>query len=177
MTLYWFPDNTVLCNFAAVHRVQLLEAVLDGRGRWVEAVAQEATASSHYLPDLTKLHSNGTLGEPIEITDLTDISLIERTRRSALGGLASEPRKHLGEAQTCHVIAHWSEYSGSFWISDDQDALEYALIKGITSRETKDLISEAIVSGLIGRSDAYQLLTEMRGLGRHLSVPASSALL
>jgi hypothetical protein len=34
MTLYWFPDNTVLCNFAAVDGLALLEQILRGRGRW-----------------------------------------------------------------------------------------------------------------------------------------------
>jgi hypothetical protein len=28
-----FPDYTVLCNFAALDRLDLLEAVLGGRGR------------------------------------------------------------------------------------------------------------------------------------------------
>lgn len=40
MTRYcWFPDNTVLCNFSAVGSLSLLEKVLDGRGRWTQAVA------------------------------------------------------------------------------------------------------------------------------------------
>lgn len=50
-----FPDNTVLCNFAAVSRLDLLERILLGRGRWSEAVAYEAGRSSAYLPDLKTL--------------------------------------------------------------------------------------------------------------------------
>lgn len=42
MTDHLFPDNTVLCNFAAVNRLDLLKSVLSGRGRWTEAVAYEA---------------------------------------------------------------------------------------------------------------------------------------
>ena len=34
-----FPDNTVLCNFGTVGRLDLLRKVLDGCGRWTEAVA------------------------------------------------------------------------------------------------------------------------------------------
>lgn len=33
-----FPDNTVLCNFAAIERLDLLIGWLRGRGRWTEAV-------------------------------------------------------------------------------------------------------------------------------------------
>ena len=50
MTAFWFPDNTVLRNFAAVKRLDLLESVLAGRGRWTAAVAYEATASTRFLP-------------------------------------------------------------------------------------------------------------------------------
>ncbi|GAA2490405.1 hypothetical protein GCM10010406_28160 [Streptomyces thermolineatus] len=47
MRTWWFPDNTVLCNFAAVDRLPLLEKVLDGRGRWTQAVAHEARRVAH----------------------------------------------------------------------------------------------------------------------------------
>ena len=33
MSTWWFPDNTVLCNFAAVDRLNLLQKVLDSRLR------------------------------------------------------------------------------------------------------------------------------------------------
>ena len=36
-----FCDTTVLCNFASVRRLNLLESILAGRGRWVAAVAYE----------------------------------------------------------------------------------------------------------------------------------------
>ncbi|MGH3277686.1 MAG: hypothetical protein ACRDNW_00920 [Trebonia sp.] len=45
MTEHLFPDNTVLCNFAAVNRLDLLKSVLGGRGRWTEAVAYEVGAA------------------------------------------------------------------------------------------------------------------------------------
>lgn len=38
-----FPDNTVLCNFAAVDQLSLLRNWLLDRGRWSEAVAAEAS--------------------------------------------------------------------------------------------------------------------------------------
>lgn len=45
-------DNTVFCNFAAIHRMDLLERALGGRGRVSEAVHEEMTASSATLPGL-----------------------------------------------------------------------------------------------------------------------------
>ena len=55
MTEHLFPDNTVLCNFAAVNRLDLLRSVLGGRGRWTEAVAYEASRSAAKLPPLLTL--------------------------------------------------------------------------------------------------------------------------
>ncbi|HEY2299783.1 MAG TPA: hypothetical protein VGH43_18780 [Jatrophihabitans sp.] len=175
MTTCWFPDNTVLCNFAAVDRLPLLSAVLDGRGRWVEAVAAEAEASAAYYPELRKVAADGWMGEPIQIAELRDIELVESQRRAALGGRSDEPKKHLGEAQTCFVITEWAEFAGSWWITDDQDALDYAHFKGITSRETADLIGEAIACAFVTRADGYAILQRMVAAGRHLRVPAHAS--
>ena len=86
MTEFLFPDNTVLCNFAAVDRLDLLRAVLDGRGRWTAAVAYEASQSANVLPALHRLASDGWLGEAIEITDESDIKQVSRIRRAVFGG-------------------------------------------------------------------------------------------
>lgn len=104
MAMIIFPDNTVLCNFASVHRLDLLKEWLRGRGRWTEAVENEARNSAAYLPDLVMLLHDRWLGEPIEITDESSISQIQAIRRSVFGGLPSMPRQHLGEAETCFII-------------------------------------------------------------------------
>ncbi|GII94658.1 hypothetical protein [Sinosporangium siamense] len=171
MSWHWFPDNTVLCNFATVSRLPLLEQVLRGRGRWVEAIALEAEKSSRYLPQLTTLAQAGWLGDPIEIDDPDEIDRVERIRRAVFGGLREEPLKHLGEAQTCHVILTWEEFKGSYWISDDRDALEYARAQGVPTRDTADLISEAVMEGCCTREEGFQLLLRMREANRHVRLP------
>jgi hypothetical protein len=55
-----------------------------------------------------------------------------RTSRRSSGsgapfsGADDRPLQHLGEVQTCYVIKHWAEFSGSWWITDDREALRYA---------------------------------------------------
>jgi hypothetical protein len=88
---YVFPDNTVLCNFAAVDRVSLLRAVLNGDGRWAEAVAYEASRSAQYLPKLAAVLADGWLGEPIEIDDDAETRRVEQIRRAVFGGLEDKP--------------------------------------------------------------------------------------
>lgn len=175
MTEFLFPDNTVLCNFAAVDRLDLLRSVLDGRGRWTTAVAYEVAQSSRYLPAVAKIATDGWLGEPIEITVESDIQQINRIRRAVFGGTDDEPLKHLGEAETCLVILERGEFAGSWWISDDREALRYAGFRGITSRETIDLMTIAVVNGDIPAEKAFDLMVQMDNEGRYLRLPASAA--
>lgn len=175
MTEFLFPDNTVLCNFAAVSRLDLLNSVLNGRGRWTEAVAYETTRSAQVLSDLGQLAADRWLGEPIEIDDESEIQQINAIRRAVFGGTDDKPLKHLGEAQTCFVILKRSEFPGSWWISDDREALRYARLQGITARETIDLVSTAVVTGYVAAQDGFDLLQQMAHQGRHLRLPRSVA--
>lgn len=175
MTEFLFPDNTVLCNFAAVHRLDLLSSVLNGRGRWTEAVAYEASRSARVLPDLGPFVASGCLGEPIEIDDTSEIQRINTIRRAVFGGTDRKPLKHLGEAQTCFLILHWNEFAGSWWISDDREAVRYARLQGITTRETIDLVRIAVAKGVIDVQEGFNLLQKMADEGRHLALPHSPA--
>jgi hypothetical protein len=175
MTEYLFPDNTVLCNFAAVKRLDLIESVFRGRGRWTEAVANEANNSAQWLPALRDLPSAGWLDEPIRITKPQDIQNVARIRRVVFDGTDDEPLKHLGEAQTCYVIKNWPEFAGAWWISDDREALEYARGKGITTRETVDLMNMIVADGEISAVDAFALIQQMADVDRHLRLPKSAA--
>jgi hypothetical protein len=174
MTESLFPDNTVLCNFAAVDRLDLLKSALNGRGKWTEAVAYEASRSMRMLPALRGLAESGWLEEPIEIADDSDVRAVERIRRAVFGGNEGKPLQHLGEAQTCHVILNWGGFSGSWWISDDREALRYARFQGITTRETIDLMSVAVVNGDIAARDGFDLMVKMTDSGRHLRLPYSA---
>jgi hypothetical protein len=175
MTEFLFPDNTVLCDFAAVDRLDLLRSILNERGRWTEAIAYEAGRSARHLPALAALIQNGWLGEPIEIIEDTDIQRIERIRRVVFGGTDDRPLQHLGEAQSCYVILNWAAFAGSWWITNDRDALRYARFQGITTRETVDLMSIAVANGDITPSAAFELMTRMIDAGRHLRLPRSAA--
>lgn len=171
---YLFPDNTVLCNFAAVDRLQLLQDTLDGRGRWVEAIAYEARTSSRHHPALSRIEYEGWLGVPIEIDTTAEIRQVETIRRTVFGGLARRPRAHLGEAQTCHVILNRAELRGSHWISDDQEAVCYASRQGIPTRQTAGLMQEAVARELIDPDKAWDVLVDMLQEERHIRMPATA---
>lgn len=113
------------------------------------------------LPDLRAIATDGWLGEAIEITNEADIRRTERIRRAVFGGTDSQPLKHLGEAQTCFVILEMAEFAGSWWISDDRESVRYARFRGITTRETIDLVGMAVVCGHSQADDAVKLMRQM----------------
>ncbi|MEU1215418.1 hypothetical protein ABZ424_23965 [Streptomyces sp. NPDC005790] len=163
-----FPDNTVLCNFGTVGRLDLLRKVLDGCGRWTEAVAEEARRSATYVRGLDQLPVEGWLGEPIELCTEAEIAFADRRRRAVFGGTPSEPMRHLGEAETLALIQTREEFAGAVWITDDRDAGEYATARGIPVKNTVTLMREAAVSGQIHHAEGHRLLLAMVDGGRHI---------
>ena len=175
MASWLFPDNTVLCNFAAVRRVDVLHAFVGVRGRWTEAVEAEARKSVNYLPDLIKVFTGGWMGEPIEITNDAHSDRIDVIRRDVFGGRSSDPLKHLGEAQTCFLIHEIEEWKGSTWISDDRDALEFARFQHIPTMETIDVMRSLIAAFEITPVDAFELMHAMADADRAIRLPATIA--
>ena len=93
----------------------------------------------------------------------------------AEGGTDDEPLKHLGEAETCFVIKEWATFAGSWWISDDREALRYARFQGIATYETFDLMRIAVADGDIADKQAFDLMHRMAATGRSLRLPSSVA--
>jgi len=170
-----FLDNTVLCNFAAVHRLDLLEGFLRGRGRWTEAVADEARRSAGHLPDLGALVERGWLGDPVTVDEPAAVTAVEHLRRDVFGGTSARPLQHLGEAQTCYLLRREPAWAGSWWVSDDRDSLEYARFVGITTRETIDLIRGIVADGDLTAAAGFALMHAMADADQALVLPATVA--
>lgn len=170
-----FPDNTVLCNFASVGRLDLLRDWLRGRGRWTDAVAHEARCSAHHLPSFLTVEAEGWLGEPIEITDVEAVGKVEVKRRVVFGGLLREPRKHLGEAQTCYLLSEVPEFRGSWWVTDDADAYDHASNLGIRAYRTTDIMRHIVADGDLTAQQAFDIMQAMAAHDRWLEMPSSPA--
>lgn len=164
-----FPDNTVLINFACIDELGLLEGWLRGRGRWTAAVHFEATRSASYYPPLNAAIAGSWLGEPIEVPDEGQV---DRIRRNVFGGTAAEPLRHLGEAETCHLLMTDSQWHEAWWVSDDRDALEYARRQSILTRETRDIVAELVADGDLSAISGFDLLRRMAAEGRGLRLPS-----
>ncbi|MGW2216776.1 hypothetical protein ACWCSD_17460 [Nonomuraea sp. NPDC001684] len=183
MPPFFFPDTTVLSNFAYLGEVALLKQMLDGQGRWTEAVAFEIGNGVRCGQPLDSLASLlGTdpwLGSPILITREADIVGVEALRRRAFAGprLRGRYTEHLGEAQSCYVILNWPQFQGSAWISDDRKAVRFGRAEGITTYETIDVVRLAIQSGLIDTETARDHMRRLCQLGRPMREPTVADLL
>ncbi|MFE5158160.1 hypothetical protein ACFRNT_06410 [Streptomyces sp. NPDC056697] len=173
MSEFMFPDNTVLCNFAAVDSLELLRLTLDGRGRWTDAVANEAQNSADWIPALRDLEQQGWLGAAIRVTAVEDLDKIFDDRSAVFGGSSDRLFQHLGEAQTLYLIQHWDEFAGSWWISDDRESLRYARKKGIFTAETVDMVRQAVSAGHIAAQDGFDLMKQMWDERRRPRLPDS----
>ena len=141
MTESFFPDNTVLCNFAAVTGwTSSSRCSADAAGGRRPSPMRRA-GPPHSCPPFARLAAEGWLDEPIEITAMRTSGRSTRSGGRSSAAPTTSPLKHLGEAQTCYVIKNWAEFAGSWWISDDGEALRYAKFQGITTRETIDIVS------------------------------------
>lgn len=119
MPIHWFPDNSLICNFAAIDQLGLLRKSLHGAGRIVEAVEYEIERSAARVPNLHRLDTSDWFGVAIKFQDEQDQRAIESMRRNRFGGDDDRPLEHLGESQTLHLLRTRTEFAGSVWMSED----------------------------------------------------------
>lgn len=72
------------------------------------------------------------------------------------------------------MIKNWASFAGSWWISDDREALRYAKFQHITTPETIDIMCIAVTGGDISAGNAFGLMGQMADSGRYLRLPKSA---
>lgn len=168
MAVTFFPDTTVVCNFAAVDRLDLFVDYLNGRGRIVEAVAYEISRSATILRALAALDVDSVFGAPIELDNDPARHAIEVSRTAVFGGMPSRPLEHLGESQTLYVLGARPEFSDSIWITDDKQANRLGQRRGFITRDTVHMLEELVANREISCSVAFDLTEVMWRQGRSL---------
>lgn len=72
------------------------------------------------------------------------------------------------------LIAEVAEFAGSWWVTDDCEALRYARGRGITTRETLDLVEGIVADGDLAADAAVELMHSMSRASRHLRMPTGA---
>ncbi len=169
--MFWFPDNTVLCNFAAVGRLDLLKEFIGNRGLIAESIASEMSNSVAYYAGLEAVFSDGWFPDPIRADAPGEPAKVETFRRVRMFGDPSKPREHLGESETFVLLQGRPEYAGSTFLTDDHDAFRVMGQFGVAVRDTRHVLATLVARYSISPNDAFELTIRMEEQGRELRRP------
>lgn len=139
MAVLLFPDNTVLINFAIISRIDLLERLANGNGKWCASVAAECARSSeqphlHALREMADIFGSPLFPGEAEYQDM----LVLRAELASPG----DPRhKHIGEAETLAIMLR--HRTNGLFVTDDGDARRLGARKGVTVVSTWGLLRVA----------------------------------
>jgi predicted nucleic acid-binding protein len=160
----FFPDNTVLINFAVIGRVDLLEKLANGNGRWCLSVSQECAKSAR-VDGLAALNGvRDFLGEPLEPTPAE--LLTTRMVRDSMAAPGDQPTKHLGEAETIAIVTSRDLQSTTVFVSDDSGALIHAEAHGLMIADTWDLLALAERVGMTSAEEHARYVAALQSAGR-----------
>jgi predicted nucleic acid-binding protein len=157
-----FPDNTVLINFAVINRLDLLERLANGSGRWCATVATECAESARQ-PGLAAMGGAGEIfGDPLypDEAELQDV----RVLRDQLAGPGDLPTRHLGEAETLAIIIR--RHMSCFFATDDHGAARLATKNRIGVADTWRLLKVANRKGWVDADTFWGYVQTLQGHGR-----------
>lgn len=165
-------DTNSLWNFAVVDRLDLLEERYGDRAAWVDTVWDEVNKSAAWESCLSDLLTAAWLGTPIALsgagTCLVDVARIQKI----LAAPGNPPTKHLGEAESIHVIEHELGGHGVF-VTDDMAARDLAQKRRLRVVTTPGVLAECHAMGELACPKPFELLVEMRAKDRGVKVPLS----
>ena len=173
------PDNRLIVvdactwqNFAVVDGLWVLEARYAGIASWTEAIRNELQRGLRAEPKLQDVLDLETswLGRPVRLEgeSLDKVDLIRR----GIGGTASAPLQHLGEAEAIHFLEQAAGRRVMF-ITDDGPAADFARRRpsGIQVLDAAAVLADAFAMGDIGCPAAYDMLQAMWNYPREVRVP------
>lgn len=140
-----FPDNTVLINFALIRRMDLLERLANGNGRWCASVASECRKSSRREELGALARAAVIFGEPLypDRAELQDTLAL----RAELEAPGDAPDAHLGESETLAIMIR-RDLRG-FFVTDDRAAMSLAARKRVQAVTTWQLLLVATKTGFL----------------------------
>lgn len=169
MTVRAFPDNTVLINFAYLHRMDLLERLVKNPS-WCATVADECAMSSQ-MPDLEDMSAaRDIFGDPL-FPESPAEHLLTQTYRMKLSRPGDLPHKNLGEAETLAIIH--SRGMRAVFFTDDAGPAGLLAGSGTDSPAvqiagTWELLRVAFRVGFVDADTLWSYVSILRGKHRHL---------
>ncbi len=157
---YYFPDTSVLINFALIRRLDLLVSYLGGNGRMTQAVRAEVTKSAAFVPALAQFDVEAHCGAAIVLNEPSDVQgVLLMRKRFAVQGDA--PTKHLGESETLFLLKARPQFAMSRILTEDGDAYRAAGALGLLRHHTVEVFQSLVARGDVTAAQAFDLIEEL----------------
>lgn len=162
MPMLMFPDNTALINFAVINRMDLLNSLTRGHGRWCATVATECAESAQFGQLSALEHAIDIFGEPYypDQAELQDARIL----RDQLAGPGDPATKHFGEAETIAIVVR--RQLNCVFITDDKEAQRLASSHGVRTADTWRLLKMARRAGLVDDDTLWGYVQTLKGQDR-----------
>ena len=155
-------DNSPLSHFARARRLTTLEKLVNGYQCFVLAeVRQEIDRGITEFPDLALVLTAPWL-KPIAITNVRELTAFARYKTELGGGT----HENNGEA----AVLAWTSVHGGVAIIDERAGSRLAQRDGILVQDSMWLVAQGVQSGVLNRSEAENLVDDLRGTDMWLPV-------
>lgn len=138
----FFPDTTVVSNFALIDKMDLLREMVNGNGSWCATVASECSVGAS-KPGLSAMNEAASIfGEPLfpSPSEHVDIQVLQEKMMQP-GDVATS---HLGEAETIVIIT--GRQIAAAFVTDDADARRQAKLHGVPVYSTWHILKLAVAT-------------------------------
>lgn len=165
--MLWFPDTSVLCNFAAVGAPAHIKEYIGDRGLWARSIEAEVHASTAHVPALQQIIDETWFPPSIAANGEGEQRRVDSFRRIHMFGDPMIPKEHLGESET-FVLMTRDEYRDSTFLTDDGEAFRLMAKMGVRTADTVDVLSELVARHSITSTTAFDLVLRMEDAKREL---------
>ena len=155
-------DNTPLSHFARARKLTILEKLVNGFRCLVPVeVRKEIVDGITKFPDVAQVLSTPWL-ESVEMTDVGELVAFASYKTELGGG----PHENSGEA----AVLAWVKVNGGVALVDERAGSRLAQRDGLEVHGSLWLVIQGLSSGVLNRSDAEQLVDDLRATDMRLPV-------
>jgi predicted nucleic acid-binding protein len=158
----FFPDTTVVSNFALIGKMSLLKKIVGRNGSWCATVASEC-AKGAMIPGLERMQEAGAIfGGPLfpDAAEHVDVILLQEQMKQPGDGDTA----HLGEAETLTIISRRQLHAA--FITDDRAAARQANLHDIPTYTTWHILKLAVATRLMTEAEFFAAYETLVAAGR-----------
>ena len=159
-----FPDTSLLMNFAAVSRMDLVKEVVKDRGCWTEAIHDEVQRWSQELRYQALAEVFDFMPPEPHIARSEEMATGEVIRRR-LAKPGDARSQHWGECETLAVIHHRYDERTVLVLSEDAGVLAECRHQGIETVTTRVLLELAAMRSYISWLQAEEIAQLLKDMG------------